>query len=257
VSEELLVDRRGYVLTVTLNRPEQLNAFDAPLMRALRSLWDEIASDDDLRCIVITGAGRAFCSGADVAMLSDGGRDAGRTWREELAFLPSLHVAVPVIAAVNGICAGGGLHFLADADIAIAAAGATFVDPHVSVGQVSGLEPLTLAFRMRHDVLARMVLLGRSERLSAEQARIAGLVSEVVPDDHLAARAQDLADAIAANSPKAVRESLRIMRTFEVGLRDAALEDAWLTIQRHWNHPDAQEGPVAFLERRAPHWADP
>jgi enoyl-CoA hydratase/carnithine racemase len=257
MSEELLVERRGHVLTVTLNRLEQLNAFDAPLMRALRALWTEVARDGDVRCIVITGAGRAFCAGADVAMLGDDRQDAGRTWRDELAFLPGLHVAVPVIAAVNGICAGGGLHFLADADIAIAAAAATFVDPHVSVGQVSGLEPLTLASRMRHDTLARMVLLGRSERLSAEQAQVVGLVSEVVPDDRLAARAQELADTIAANSPTAVRESRHLMRAFDAGLRDAALEAAWLTIQRHWDHPDAREGPAAFLERRTPHWADP
>jgi enoyl-CoA hydratase/carnithine racemase len=256
-SGELLVDRHGHVLTVTLNRPDRLNAFDAPLMRSLRELWVEAASDDDLRCIVLTGAGRAFCAGADVGMLGDERSDVGRTWREELAFLPGLHVDVPVLAAVNGVCAGGGLHFVADADIAIAGESATFLDPHVSVGQVSALEPLTLTGRMRQDVLLRMVLLGRSERLDARQAQAAGLVSEVVPDDALAARAHELAEAIAANSPAAVRQSRRVLRELDLHLRDDALEEAWLTIRRHWDHPDAREGPAAFQERRAPRWSSP
>ena len=97
-----------------------------------------------------------------------------------------------MIAAVNGVCAGGGLHFVADADIVIAAEEASFIDPHVSVGQVTALEPLTLRLQMRADALARMALIGRRERLSAQAAMAAGLVSEVLPGDLLMSRAREL-----------------------------------------------------------------
>jgi enoyl-CoA hydratase/carnithine racemase len=254
---DFLLERREHVLTVTLNRPDRLNAFDASMMRALRELWTDVAADGEIRCVVVTGAGRGFCAGADVEMLNEGRSDVGRTWREELAFLPGIHLDVPVIAAVNGICAGGGLHFVADADITIAAESATFLDPHVSVGQVTALEPLTLLFAMRRDALLRMLLLGRAERLDAQQALRTGLVSEVVPDAGLMERAHALADAIAANSPAAVRESRRVIHEFETRLLDAALEGGWQTIQRHWSHPDATEGPAAFIERRPPNWRTP
>src|SRR5260221_6860948 len=105
--------------------------------------------------------------------------------RDELSFLPGLQVDCAVIVAVNGACAVVGLHSVADADIAIASDGASFLDPYVTVGRVSALEPSTLLLRARQTAVVRMALLGSSERLTASQALGAGLVSEVVPHDEL------------------------------------------------------------------------
>jgi enoyl-CoA hydratase/carnithine racemase len=162
-----------------------------------------------------------------------------------------------VIVAVNGACAGGGLHFVADADIALAGDRASFLDPHVSVGHVSALEPLTLFFRARRDVLARLALLGAGEQLGAEEARDAGLVSEVVPAERLLARSVELAERVAANSPTAVRRTRRVLREFQECLLGDALDTGWRMIRDHWEHPDALEGPAAFLERREPRWVEP
>lgn len=243
------------ILSVTLNRPEALNALDVTLMRELRELWADLPAGT--RCIILTGAGRGFCAGADMSLLESDRADAAITVADELAFLPGDRVEVPVIAAINGTCAGGGLHFVADADIVIAAEGASFIDPHVSVGQVTALEPLTLRLQMRPDVLVRMALLGRHERLSAGDALAAGLVSEVVADDALLPRAGELARLIAANSPAATARSRKVLRDFERELIGGRLEAGWAEIRAHWAHPDSKEGPAAFLERREPRWRRP
>jgi enoyl-CoA hydratase/carnithine racemase len=240
------------VLSVTLHRPDALNALDVTLMAELRALWGELP--EGVRCIVVTGAGRGFCAGADMSLLESDRADAAATVADELAFLPGDQVEVPVIAAVNGVCAGGGLHFVADADIVIASERASFVDPHVSVGQVTALEPLTLRLQMRPDVLARMALLGRHEKLSAHQALAAGLVSEVVEPAALLPRAAELAAQIAGNSPAATARSRRVLREFERGLIGERLEAGWAEIRAHWEHPDSKEGPQAFIERREAEW---
>ncbi len=244
-------------LLVTLNRPDQSNALDVELMDALRHLWKSAASDPRLRCIVITGGGRHFCAGADASMLSAPRDKVGETASDELSFLPGPRVDIPVIAAVNGACAGGGLHFVADADISIAAEGARFLDPHVSIGQVTALEPLTLRLQMRPDRLSRMVLLGKHESIRAHDAELYGLVSEVVSAEDLIDRALELASLIALNSPEAVRLSRRSLRTFEERLLATDLDLGWELIRRHRQHPDALEGPSAFIEKREPRWMQP
>jgi Enoyl-CoA hydratase/carnithine racemase len=244
----------GTTLVVTLNRPEVANALNDELMDALAALWRTAAHAPGLRAVLLTGAGSAFCTGADASLLSVPRVRIGDTAAEELDFVPGPHLPIPVIVAVNGVCAGGGLHFVADADICIASSKARFLDPHVSVGQVSALEPLHLLLRMRPDILRRMVLLGRHEALSAEHAERVGLVSEVVDPPALLDRGMALAETIAKNSPEAVRLSRRVLRTFEERLIATDLDLGWELIQRHRHHPDAIEGPQAFLDKRAPVW---
>jgi enoyl-CoA hydratase len=127
-------------------------------------------------------------------------RESSRRTRDAQLQLTGWHLGVgtPVVAAVNGICAGGGLHFVVDADIVIASTEATFVDPHVSVGQVSNWEAVGLARRGPFTAAARLVLLGSQERLSAERAHQLGLVSEIVPPSSLREAAQRVALAVAA-----------------------------------------------------------
>jgi enoyl-CoA hydratase/carnithine racemase len=160
----------------------------------------------------------------------------------------------PVIVAVNGVCAGAGLHFVAEGDIVLAADHATFLDPHVSVGQVAAFEPILLARRMPLGAVTRMCLLGRAERIDAETAKSLGLVSEVVPGPSLQARALELAEALKGNSPAAMIGTKKaVWRSLEQGLSDAMAE-GWKLITAHWSHPDATEGPRAFVEKRSPKW---
>jgi enoyl-CoA hydratase/carnithine racemase len=254
--EAFLVDRTEHVLTVTLNRPEQRNAFDDPMRREMVEFWTRTREDPSVRCVVLTGAGKGFCAGADVGHLDAERSPLGDDIHDELAFLPGRRLDVPVIVAVNGVCAGGGLHFVADADIAIASDAAWFTDPHVSVGQVSGIEAPSLGLRVPQSMLARMVLLGRHERWDARQALSIGLVTEVLPPDELLPRAHELAGWVAEASPEAVRRSRAVYRRFEDDVVGAAMADGWDWVQRHWAHPDADEGPRAFLEHRDPDWQD-
>ena len=255
VAEPILVERRSDLAIIALNRPDRRNAFDAATMTRLAESWSELEQDGGVRCVVITGTDPAFCAGADMSLLE--GRDEGAaTAKEELSFLPGEHLSCPVIAAVNGVCAGGGLHFVADADIAIASDRASFLDPHVSVGQVTALEPIQLALRARRDLIVRMALLGRHERVDAAQALEAGLVSEVVPHTQLVPRAVELAELIASNSPSAVERSRKALRALDSDLIESSLERGWTLIRAQWEHPDAREGPRAFTESRPPEWSD-
>ncbi|HST39804.1 MAG TPA: enoyl-CoA hydratase/isomerase family protein, partial [Conexibacter sp.] len=249
----LNVTREGAVVVVTLDRPQRRNALDATMLSELTALWGGHELLDGARCVVVTGAGPGFCAGADVDLLASD-REPVALVEDELAFLPGRRIEIPVIAAINGVCAGGGLHFVADADIVLASDAASFLDPHVSVGQVTALEPLTLRLRMRPDALMRMVLLGRDERLDAAAAQAAGIVSEVVAPDALLPRALELAGRVAAGSPEAIRISRAALRRFEDELLERHLQAGWEAIHAHWAHPDAAEGPAAFQERREPRW---
>jgi enoyl-CoA hydratase/carnithine racemase len=249
------VERADHVLTVTLNRPQQRNAFDWAMRGELTQLWTDVRDDDDVRCVVVTGEGKAFCSGIDVGDLDDERRPAGEGIDDEIAFLPGRRIHAPVVAAVNGVCAGGGLHFVADADVVIADENAWFTDPHVSVGQVSGIEPASLALRVPLNALALLALAGRSERWDAQRALDLGLVSEVVPPERLLERTHEVASAIAKNSPAAVRATRDIIRRFEASVVGPWMAEGWEAVQAHWPHPDAVEGPKAFFERRDADWS--
>jgi enoyl-CoA hydratase/carnithine racemase len=165
-------------------------------------------------------------------------------------------VTKPVITAVNGICAGGGLHWVADADIVIAASDAQFFDPHVSVGQVVAVEAIGLLRKMPAEAVMRMALVGRWERMPAARALELGMISQVVdPPERLRDEAQALAEKIARNSPAAMRATKRALwESFELGLTDACRAGAQHLVSM-WGHPDQEEGPRAFAEKREPRWA--
>ncbi|HEX5265175.1 MAG TPA: enoyl-CoA hydratase/isomerase family protein, partial [Acidimicrobiales bacterium] len=209
--ETLLVEREGAVGWLVFDRPEAGNAMDARMLAELERAWAELDADPRVRVIVNTGNGRAFQTGLDVVQLNrerDALREQSRRTRDATLRLTAWHnqVGKPVIAAVNGVCAGGGLHFVADADVVIAASDAEFLDPHVSVGQVSAYEVIGLARRMPFETVMRMALAGRSERVSAARAYQVGMVSQVVdPPERLRAEARALAETIAREDPAALR----------------------------------------------------
>jgi enoyl-CoA hydratase len=205
--ETLRVERVGPVGWLVFDRPEVGNAMDARMMGELEDAWRELDADPDVHVVVNTGEGDAFQTGLDVAQLArdpDALREqARRTKRFELRFT-AWHNEVwkPVVAAVNGVCAGGGLHFVADADIVIASSNATFVDPHVSVGQASVYETIALAKKSPVESVLRLALVGRHERMPAARAYELGIVSQVVdPPARLRAEAQELGEKIARNDP--------------------------------------------------------
>lgn len=253
-----LAEQVDGVLMVTLNRPARMNATNGVARAEMSALWQQVRDDRSVRCIVVTGAGRAFCAGADAEDMSQGLRPRGDIgYLAAVDFCPGEWVEVPIIAAVNGLCVGAGLNFVADADLVIASREAWFSDPHVSVGQVSAMEPLFLAPKAGYAALAKLVLLGSSYRMTADQALAAGLVHDVVEPEALLDRAREMAGIIARQSPTALRESLRIMRRYTRSLVAGQLDDAWSVAFRHFSHPDGTEGPLAFLEKRAPRWVEP
>jgi enoyl-CoA hydratase/carnithine racemase len=259
----LRVERDGPVGWLIFNRPEAGNAMDSVMLDELEKAWRELDADPDVRVIVNTGEGAAFQTGLDVVQLSRDPaalrKQSGRTRRSELR-LTAWHNAVwkPVIAAVNGICAGGGLHFVADADIVIASSASSFLDTHVSVGQVAAYELIGLARRMPFEAVLRMALVGRHERISAERALALGMISQVVdPPERLREEAQTLAEKIARNSPAAMAATKRALwGALEQGLSDACKAGAE-ELTAMWGHPDQTEGPLAFAEKREPSWAVP
>jgi enoyl-CoA hydratase len=259
----LRVERDGPVGWLIFNRPDAGNAMDAVMIDELETAWRELDADQDVRVIVNTGEGLAFQPGLDVVQLNRDPaalrKQSGRTRRAELR-LTGWHNNVwkPVIAAVNGICAGGGLHFVADADIVVASSNASFLDTHVSVGQVAAYELIGLARRMPFEAVLRMALVGRHERMSAERALALGMISQVVdPPDRLREEAQALAEKIARNSPAAMAATKRALwGALEQGLTDACKAGARELVSM-WGHPDQTEGPLAFAEKREPSWVAP
>jgi enoyl-CoA hydratase/carnithine racemase len=226
--EHLIVERHGPVGWLINNRPDQLNAMNAKMRDEFGDAWLELDRDPDVRVIVHTGNGRAFQTGVDVAEIASDGvgmeryRESVEAW--DLHFTSwQQHVWKPVITAVNGICAGGAFHWVAEADIVICSSDAQFFDPHVSVGQVVSIEAIALMRKIPAEAVMRMAFLGRYERMTADRAYELGMVSEVVdPPDGLRARAQELAETIAKNSPAAMAATKRALwGALEMGLTDA------------------------------------
>jgi len=256
----LKLERHGPVGWLINNRPAQLNAMSARMRDEFADAWKELDDDPAVRVIVHTGEGRAFQTGVDVAEIASDGMGMERYRKsvedDDLHFT-AWHQKVwkPVITAVNGICAGGGFHWVADADIVICASDAQFFDPHVSVGQVVAMEAIGLLRKMPAEAVMRMAFVGRYERISAQRALELGMVSQVVdPPERLREEAQALAEKIAKNSPAAMAATKRALwQAMELGLSDACRAGARELVSM-WGHPDQEEGPRAFAEKRDPVW---
>jgi enoyl-CoA hydratase/carnithine racemase len=261
--ETILYEVDDHIATITFNRPDKLNAVTPLMGHELRDAFQQAEGDDAVWTIIVTGAGRAFCAGADV----EGVRTDGRvpyegkylsTFAEwdapQEATPPFRSMAKPVLVAVNGLCCGAGLDLVTTGDIVIASERAEFFDPHVSIGLVSGREMVRLARVLPLNVAMRVALTGRHERLSAQRAYDLGLVTELVAPERLAERAREIATLINRNAPLAVRGTrLAIRKGLGLPLYEAELL-AEAFRERVTHTDDAQEGPRAFLEKREPKW---
>jgi len=223
---------------LTLNRPDVMNAFDARMLDEVSALWRQVRIDDDVRVVVLTGAGdRAFCTGLDRSTIVGDGTAEGGIGFTSSPFHqddPGARLGPktndlwkPVIAAVNGMACGGAFYLLGECDILIAAEEATFFDPHVSYGMPATYESILLVGRMPLGEVLRMQLTGAAERLSAKRAYEVGLVSEVVPRSELLSAAEQLATTIAASPTVAVQATLKAIWTAHDHGRRVALDQGY------------------------------
>jgi len=254
----IIVERDGHVAWVTLNRPQAHNAFDPQMQAELKSAWRSFRTEDDIRAVVLTGAGeRAFCVGIDRNeseftnlaggdslygtsnnfMYDDPGDDLGPK---------SCDLWKPVIAAVNGMACAGAFYMLAECDVIIAAEHADFFDPHVTFGMAAVYEPIKMLQRMPLGEVLRMSLLGSHERITAATAQRIGLVSEVCPAGELAERARWVAEAIASQPPTGVQATLRaIWAAAEMGSA-SALSVAPALLTTGFDRAGLEAGAEAF-----------
>lgn len=242
----------GGVLTVTLNRPDVLNALNAAVHEALRAALRD-ARDPEVRAVVLTGAGRGFCVGQDLKEFQDGPGDIGSRLRDQYHpnVLAIRALEKPVIAAVNGPAAGAGLSFALACDIRVASDSASFVPAFVHVGLVPDSGGTFFASRLLGSARA-FEWLASGRKLTAAEAHAWGLVSEVVEPDRLATRAAELAGSLAAMPTRAIGMTKRLLdsaqgRTLEEQLELEAQLQAAAT-----GSDDFAEGVRAFLEKREP-----
>lgn len=263
-AEHLLTERDGAVAILTLNRPDRLNAISGPMLAGLSAALVESDRDAEVRCIVLTGAGRGFCAGLDLEESSQrtaagegrGGRAAaGMVGQQQIASLvPRLRgLRQPVIAAVNGAASGGGLALALASDVRVAAASARFNVAFIRVGLsgcdigVSWLLPRLIGASAAFELL----LTGRL--IDAEEARRIGLVGRVVPDGEVVEAAMGIAREIAANSPMGVWMTKEVMWSqLEVGSLQAGIDLENRTQVLSSMSGDMQEAVAAFLEKRPP-----
>jgi enoyl-CoA hydratase/carnithine racemase len=205
------VDATSHVATITLNRPDSLNAFNRTMCREMADAWRIVKLDDSVNAVVLRAAGaRAFSAGLDVKS-SYGQPD--NVWNHEdpgEALSPKWQkLWKPVVCAVQGMCTAGAFYFVNESDVVICSENATFFDSHVSAGLVCALEPIGLMRRVGLGETLRIALMGNDERVGADTALRIGLVSEVVSRDRLWARAHEIATAIAAKPPSATQGTVK------------------------------------------------
>lgn len=230
-SGELLFEKSDdHVATITLTRPDALNAFSQVMMEEMKALWGAIQKDDDIHVVLVRAAeGRAFSSGRDQR---EPRPPITNVWNYEdpgIYVCPKLNGCwKPVISAVHGIAAGGAFYIFNESDIVICSEDAVFFDPHVTYGMTSALEPIGMTYRMMLGDVLRMVLLGNDERISAYTALRMGIVSEVVEGGHEALwqRARALAAQIAEKPTAATQGSVKaIWQSLDMG-RSTAIATA-------------------------------
>jgi enoyl-CoA hydratase/carnithine racemase len=259
----ILYEVEDRIATITLNRPDALNALSPSMINELRHAYAAAEADDEVWILVVTGNGRAFCTGADVGEIPDDGRviydepylATHAQWEAPQEGTPPFRTMTkPILVAINGICCGAGMDWVTTGDVVIASDKATFFDPHVSIGLVAGREAVRLARALPTNIALRMALMGKHERMSAARAYELGLISEVVEHEQLLDRAHELATIVNRNAPLAVRGTrLAIRRGLDLPMHDAEVM-AETFRERVVRTDDAKEGPRAFLEKRDPKW---
>ena len=255
-----LIERRGHVLIVTMNRPRARNALSGPMMELMRQAWDTVDSDPEIRVCVLTGAGGAFCAGADLkAMTSSHPGDRFQGGDLDVSVIEPLlkgrRLTKPLIAAVEGPAVAGGTEILQACDIRVAGASARFGVSEARWGLFPlGGSAVRLPRQIPYTVAADLLLTGR--HITAAEALSVGLIGHVVPDGQALGKALEIAGAIAANGPVAVRAILRVIRETEGMAENEAFALEAKVGMAVFASEDAKEGPRAFAEKRQPRFRD-
>jgi enoyl-CoA hydratase/carnithine racemase len=255
-----LIERRGHVLIVTMNRPAARNALSGPMMELMRQAWDTVDGDPGIRVCVLTGAGGAFCAGADLkAMTSSHPGDRFQGGDLDVSVIEPLlkgrRLSKPLIAAVEGPAVAGGTEILQACDIRVAGASARFGVSEARWGLFPlGGSAVRLTRQIPYTVAADLLLTGR--HITAAEALSIGLIGHVVPDGQALTKALEIAEAIAANGPVAVRAILRVIRETEGMAENEAFALEAKVGMAVFASEDAREGPRAFAEKRRPEFRD-
>ena len=247
------IDKTDHIMTVTLERPDRLNALHPPANAELGDVFDDFADDDDMWVAIITGAGRGFSAGNDLRYQAEGGERvptpkgfAGLTSRFDLT--------KPVIAAVNGVSMGGGFEIALACDIIIASDKALFALPEPKVGLAAlagGLNRLPRQIGSKQAL--GMILTGR--HVSAQEGLQLGFVNAVVPHDELAKEARNWAQQICACAPLSVRASKDVVyRSLDSASLEESMKTQYESVKTMVTSEDFIEGPKAFAEKRPPNW---
>jgi E-phenylitaconyl-CoA hydratase len=251
----VLYEQDGHVVTITYNRPERLNAINGALRNELNACWTRFLEDPDAWVAILTGAGRAFCAGADVR---DGAGSAGTFkgtfWEKPTinSFESGLELFKPTIAAVNGPCLGYAVTAVSFCDFVLASERATFGFPEVRLGVPTIVGAIRMPQRLRWEDAMELLLIG--EPVDAARAREMGLVGRVVPHDDLMAEARALAERLCRSAPLATRTTKELaVRARELPWVDAVRFGETMRIVAQATD-DAKEGRAAFAEGRAPRW---
>jgi enoyl-CoA hydratase len=258
VTEEphALIEQRDHVLIVTMNRPAARNALSGPMLALMKQAWDRVDSDPAIRACVLTGAGGAFCAGADLkAMSSSHPGDSSFDASVIEPLLKGRRLTKPLIAAVEGPAVAGGTEILQACDIRVAGASARFGVPEARWGLFPlGGSAVRLARQIPYTLACDLLLTGR--HITAAEALSFGLIGHVVPDGEALSAALSLAALIAANGPLAVRAILRVLRETEGMAEDSAFAIEAKIGMTVFTSQDAREGPRAFAEKRTPVFKD-
>lgn len=253
--QRITVSCSAGIATVTLNVPDRRNALGAAMINELLYAIDDASADANVRAVVLTGAGGVFSAGADLQQMS-GTNEEGPALEPKGDFVDLLlrfqRLGKPAIARVQGAARGGAVGLIGSCHLAVAAESATLGTPEIRLG----LWPMTITAVLQRVMarrpLMRMMLLG--EKLPAPEAASAGLVTEVVPDDQLDARVDELSARLARQSPTAVRMGLEACHAHEGEDLATALPALRERLLELLGTQDAQEGLAAFGEKRDPHW---
>ena len=254
-----IVERDGHVLTITLNRPEARNALSPEMMEIMSATWDEINANADIRVAIITGAGGAFCAGADLKAMTRmhpgdsfrQGNSGGVAAGVIKPLLKGFRLNKPLIAAVEGAAIAGGTEILQGTDIRVAGESARFGVSEVrwSLFPLGG-STVRLRRQIPYTLAADILLTGR--HLKAAEAKEIGLIGYVVPDGQALPKAKEIAATIASNGPLAVQAVLRSLRETECLPEDEAMRIESKIGMEVFLSDDAKEGPLAFMQKRKP-----
>src|ERR1700723_1175114 len=255
----LLLECHDAIATITLNRPDKRNAVSTAMIADLQTALDAIEKNHTTRVVILTGAGKAFCAGMDLEMLSAIAKQSPTENQEDSRRIAKMLRRIwsfprPMIAAVNGAAYAGGCGIATLCDFTLAVPEAKFGYTEVKIGFLPAIVSVFLTRQIGEKRARDLLLTGR--QVDGPEAKELGLINEIVPADKLMARVNELAEVLIAASPSSITRAKRLLVSAAAASLDAEIERAALENARIRSTPDFREGVASFLEKRKPIWQD-